>query len=1220
MILILSFMAVTARPQSYMENLGRGLVGISTGTNKVFLSWRLLGTDPASMTFNLYRNGTKVNAAPLNVTNYTDTAGATNATYQVRPVLNGVEQAASNTLTGVWTTPYLTINLQPPAGGTGPDGVAYTYSPSDCSVGDVDGDGEYEIILKWDPTNSKDNSQSGNTGDVYLDCYKLNGARLWRIDLGINIRAGAHYTQFQVYDYDGDGKAELMCKTAPGTRDGSGNFLSLGPAAADDDSADYRNASGYILSGPEYLTVFNGLTGREMSTINYNPPRGTVSSWGDNYGNRVDRFLACTAYLDGQRPSAVFCRGYYTRATLWAVDWRNGQLTQRWFFDSNTAGNGGYAGQGSHAVVTGDVDGDGRDEITYGACAIDDNGKGLYTTGLGHGDALHLSDMDPDRPGQEVWMAHEDEATNGGISADFRDARTGQVIWSTHGTSDNGRGLALHIDPNHRGFQCWSASSDMYTCQGADLTSTKPSCNFGVFWDGDLQSEILNDTMIDKWTGNGTSRLLTAYNYNAGSNNGTKATPCLSADLFGDWREEVIWRNTNNTQLMIFSTTTPTNNRLYTLMHDRQYREAVAWQNTAYNQPPHTSFYMGDDMAPAPVPNIILVGATTPTPGTTPTNSMTPSATRTASPTFTTTPSATPSASPTRSLTPTASPTSTGTFTFTATRSSTPTNTATATTSSTPTDTPSATRTLTSTATRTFTPTATVTFTATRTLASTNTPTATATSTRTPTSTLTPTYSFTPTRTLTATATTTPTPTQTTTPSNTASSTATGTFTVTSSFTPSPTPTETRTFTPTATASFTATRTSASTNTFTATATSTRTPMPTNTATATPSSTPPDTPSATRTFTPTATRTLTPTATASFTATGTFTSTATATSASSRTFTSTATPTFSATLTPTPTRTETASATSVATFTASSTSSPTASATAPPTHTPTLSPTGTPSATRTPSATWTFTSTPTDSPTSKPSSTFSPTRTWTPTSTSTPTRTPTQTPSATNSPTVTSSYTPTASATSTATPTLSWTSTPSSTSTRSSTPTSTLTRSPSPTDTWTMTPTQTTNPSATPTWTATRTPTPTLSWTSTPSFTGTATGTPTATPSPIPSSTSTETPSWTPFSCPPVALSAAYPNPSTRFPGPGQAPSANGSDDGYVRVDLTSPCPKGVSWSIVTQAYRTLAWGTVQVMGKTTVAWNQRDQRGRLVSNGTYYFVLSETGQKRQRTTILLLR
>ncbi|SLK08240.1 MULTISPECIES: rhamnogalacturonan lyase [unclassified Paenibacillus] len=580
-----------------MEFLDRGVVAVKTGTG-VFVSWRLLGTEGSNVSFNVYRDGTKVNASPItNSTNLQDASGTSSSKYTVRAVVSGTEQAAS-AAASVWGNNYLSVPLSVPAGGTTPDGVAYTYSANDASAGDVDGDGEYELIVKWDPSNSKDNSQSGYTGEVFIDAYKLNGTRLWRISLGKNIRAGAHYTQFMVYDLDGDGKAEVAMKTADGTKDGTGVVIG-------DASKDYRNSSGYVLSGPEFLTIFNGQTGKALSTVNYEPARGNVSDWGDNYGNRVDRFLAAIAYLDGERPSLVMARGYYTRTVLVAYNWRDGQLTKQWTFDSNTSGNSGYAGQGNHNLSVADVDGDGKDEIVYGAMAVDDNGKGLYTTGLHHGDAMHLSDLDPDRVGLEVFQVHE-TASNAGV--EFRDARTGQLIWGIPTTKDIGRGMAADIDPRYKGAEVW-ADGGLYTAKGQKIGTTLPSStNFGIWWDGDLLRELLDSNRIDKWdyANSQTVNLLTASGVS--SNNGTKSTPNLQADLFGDWREEVVWRTNDSSALRIYTTTAVTDKRIYTLMHDPVYRLGVAWQNVAYNQPPHTGFYLGDGMSTPPVPNIRYAG------------------------------------------------------------------------------------------------------------------------------------------------------------------------------------------------------------------------------------------------------------------------------------------------------------------------------------------------------------------------------------------------------------------------------------------------------------------------------------------------------------------------------------------------------------------------------------------------------------------------------------
>ena len=604
------FVAAQELPQT--ETLSRGVVAVkmskSEGQKKdgIFISWRFLETDKASTAFNVYRDGTKLNAEPLTtVTNYTDTGGSVSAKYEVETLVDG-EPVRRDAAGEVWGNIYKEIPLNRPADGITPPysctrkkvqynypkGEEYSYTPNDCSVGDVDGDGDYEIIVKWDPSNQQDNSLAGYTGNVYLDCYKMDGTKLWRIDLGQNIRAGAHYTQFMVYDLDGDGKAEVACKTAPGTVDGTGKNVLMNN---DDPNADYRNSSGYILSGPEYLTVFNGETGAELATVAYNPPRGSVSAWGDSYGNRVDRFLACIAYLDGVKPSLVMCRGYYTRTTLVAYDFDGKNLKQKWMHDSATARKDAY-GQGNHNLSVGDVDYDGCDEIIYGACAIDHDGSLLYRTGRGHGDAIHFSDLDPSTEDLEVFTPHEESP----YGFDIHNARTGDILYSESSSEDNGRGIAADIDANHSGFEFWSSANDnVYDCQGKVIsTSGKPSINFRIYWDGDLQDELLDGNVIDKWNSGSkkASRIFTASNYQKASTcNSSKKTPNLQADLFGDWREElVLWNGSTSSSLLVFTTTYDSPYRIVTPMHDHIYRMGIAWQNVAYNQPPHLGYYIGD--------------------------------------------------------------------------------------------------------------------------------------------------------------------------------------------------------------------------------------------------------------------------------------------------------------------------------------------------------------------------------------------------------------------------------------------------------------------------------------------------------------------------------------------------------------------------------------------------------------------------------------------------
>ena len=595
----------SAQAARQMEWLNRGLVAVKT-TNGVFLSWRVLGTDGNTTGFNLYRDGEKIASfTGSQASNYTDTKGTASSKYSVKAVVGGKEMAADAAVS-VWSNQYLTVNLDRPNGGSD-----YTYSPNDIAVGDVDGDGEFELILKWDPSNSKDNSQKGKTGNVIIDCYKINGKKLWRIDLGVNIRAGAHYTQMLVGDYDSDGKAEFAVKTAPGTKDGSGKYLSLGSAKGADHSKDYRNSNGYILSGSEWLTIFNGETGKEMATVDYNPGRGTVKSWGDSYGNRVDRFLATNAYLDGKKPSMVFQRGYYTRMAITAYDWDGKTLSQRWYYNAATSGQECY-GQGNHNISAGDVDGDGFDEIIEGSCAVDHDGKFMYRTGKGHGDAMHLSDLDPDNPGLEVWQVHEEKP----YGYDLHDARTGKLLFNETSSGDNGRGVAGDVDSLNRGHELWSAANwNTYTVKGKIWKADKrPAYNFRIYWDGDLLDELLDNTTISKWD-HAKQQSNTLFQMQGNSCNTTKATPNFSGDILGDWREEVVLHD-GASKLYIYTTTIPTEHRMYTLAHDPIYRLGMSWQNTAYNQPPHLGFWLYGNKDKFPTPDITLVGDHTPKPAT----------------------------------------------------------------------------------------------------------------------------------------------------------------------------------------------------------------------------------------------------------------------------------------------------------------------------------------------------------------------------------------------------------------------------------------------------------------------------------------------------------------------------------------------------------------------------------------------------------------------------
>lgn len=601
--------------QYKMEYLSRGLHAVPDGKGKVLISWRLLGTEDTTVYFNLYRNGGRLPGQKkykvVNSTSYLDDIDTSQYYgYTVKAVIAGKEEKKGESIRVYpGLKKYLSIPLQTPAG----------YSANDASVGDMDGDGVYEIVIHM-TGKGRDNSQAGLTDPPVFHCYKLDGTLLWQINLGKNIREGVHYTQFMVYDFDSDGKAEIAMKTADGTIDGKGNVIG-------DSTKDYRNQRGHILSGPEYLTMFDGLTGEALSTINYIPARHPQSLtpsdfelktiWGDGNGNRSDRYLACVAYLDGTHPSLVMCRGYYTRSVLAAFDYKNKKLVNRWVFDSNDEGNKQYAGQGNHNLTVTDADNDGKDEIIYGQMTVDDNGKGLYTTGIGHADAMHVSDLDPSRPGLEVFSIQE---KFGDAGANFRDAATGEVIWkiaSIKAGDDGegpGRALALDIDPRYDGYECWVAGAGitgLFDCKGNKIAERTPACNMGIYWDGDALSEVLNGVNISKWDYDSSRavKLFDARDEGCGSNNGTKSNPCLSADILGDWREELICRTADSKELRIYSTAIPTSLKLYTLMHNPQYRLSIAWQNVAYNQPPHVSYYLGYGMKLPAKPNIQIVKA-----------------------------------------------------------------------------------------------------------------------------------------------------------------------------------------------------------------------------------------------------------------------------------------------------------------------------------------------------------------------------------------------------------------------------------------------------------------------------------------------------------------------------------------------------------------------------------------------------------------------------------
>ena len=613
------------QPKGTATPLNRGLMAVnlaaSGGTGNL-ISWRAHKIDDTEKYKSwLYTTeGSLVSQMDGTKTNYVDTNGKAGDGYRLVIWDKDTQNLIANMTCKAWDSQTFTINMG--AAPTDERGYGATYTPNDGSYYDMDGDGEPEFIVKWDPSNSKDASSVGVTSNTYIDCYKMDGTRLWRIDLGQNIRSGAHTTPFLCYDFDQDGFGELVVKTAPGTVDGEGNFVLMDEDAATGPAYIWYNtdnvpekAQGHVLGDtPEYLTVFDGATGRELKTVKHPLPYNIVANWGDDYGGRSDRYLAAPAYIDGEHPYIIWARGYYYSASLAAVKWDGTDLTTEWIHKAETAGQDIY-NEGAHSMVTADIDGDGKDEIVYGAAAVDHDGTFMYRTGRTHGDAMHVGDFDLDNPGLEVFMVHEE-----GIHGyELRDAKTGTFILNTNASSDTGRGViadfsketagseyaVFNTDPLRSTKPAATQPTEGYTI-GEAVESTSGTWLIGssgcapnniVYWDGSLQSTWNVKNVLAHWNDetHGWDRYkVNGTYYTDGSTiNGTKNNPVVSGDILGDWREEIVLYQDNGDgtfSLVINATDIPTDYKVPYLRDDRQYDEAICWQNSGYNQPPHLSF------------------------------------------------------------------------------------------------------------------------------------------------------------------------------------------------------------------------------------------------------------------------------------------------------------------------------------------------------------------------------------------------------------------------------------------------------------------------------------------------------------------------------------------------------------------------------------------------------------------------------------------------------
>lgn len=575
-----------------MENLDRGVVAVKTDEG-VFVSWRRLATEPADTKFTLYRNDQVV--AEDAITNFVDKGAGLSDTYTV------VADGKMSESVKVLEDQYIEIPLHDTpdymgAAVTSREGVYYPgYTPGDASYGDLDGDGKYEIVMLWNPDDAKDAASGGQTGKVYVDAYKLDGTFMWRIDMGYNIRAGQHDTMLCIADFDSDGASEIILRTADGTKDAAGNVVGDASKGETYESSWAAQNGGKNLLGPLYVTAFDG-DGTIIDTTDYVPNNdGTMNtcySFGDDFGNRSERYNATIANIHGTYPSAVLTRGYYYgknisnpngRTGAMAVSLRNGKLTTDWTFDTANSGFNQYIGQGNHQIEAGDVDGDGKDEILYGALTWDDDGSILWCTFQEHGDAMHLGDFDPTKEGLEFVKVYEDYAPGGevfqhnsaqlspfitsntilknsaaaaaagasetehawGIS--IQNAKTGEFYQIHNGIKDTGRGMVGNIGYKDKYYVMWGAGSSGYwDNEGNETGDLKASMNGRIYWDGDLQDELQDhrgagkEIVISKWNDSASKFEDLFVPEGTHSINSTKGNVNAQGDIIGDWREEFV--------------------------------------------------------------------------------------------------------------------------------------------------------------------------------------------------------------------------------------------------------------------------------------------------------------------------------------------------------------------------------------------------------------------------------------------------------------------------------------------------------------------------------------------------------------------------------------------------------------------------------------------------------------------------------------------------------
>ena len=615
LLFLMAFIAVAMQAQRTTDKLDRGLVAVPGSSGGNLVSWRIFAEEYYDVAYNLYCNGAKLNDQPLQVSNFRHAAGNASSSYQVAAVVRGVEQEKSPAVTR-WNNGYLQFAVKPIYSRRGTN-ITRNYEINDIALADVDGDGVSEFLVKRNY--SLDGSSVANDSAYnHIECYNVKGERLWYIDLGPNMVSGPDEQYDAVgYDWDGDGKAEVLLRGADNMiiHYADGTTQNIGNMNVNTRNTVLQNANmTYTNSGAEYLLYLEGATGKPYPIgangalwMTYPLPRGDVNDWGDGYGHRSTKHYFGAPFLDGRNPYIFLGRGCYTRHMMktYSVDPTTHKLTLYWSWEDNNGRGNPYYGQGYHNFGIADVDWDGRDEIVFGSMVIDDNGKGLSTTGLGHGDAQHCGDFDPYRHGQEIFACNEDQP-----AMNYRDATTSKIYYRLQSTGDDGRALCGNFSNDYPGAIGHSSQSGTISCVTDKVLSGAPSGftnNWRIYWDGDLLEEGLDGASSRE----GAARVFKAdgsivFTADGTANcNWTKNTPSAVGDIFGDWREEIVVRTSDNNYIRIYTTNIYTPWRNYTLWHDHQYRQGMVWESVGYNQPPHASYFLGEleniTVAPPPL-------------------------------------------------------------------------------------------------------------------------------------------------------------------------------------------------------------------------------------------------------------------------------------------------------------------------------------------------------------------------------------------------------------------------------------------------------------------------------------------------------------------------------------------------------------------------------------------------------------------------------------------